>query len=144
MSVLPDITLPVSIVPTRPLPIRWTEDIEHLDGAARGELRIPRCNTCGREFWPAGPVCPRDFSDDVEWVTDPGDGIVNSWVRVHRPYFVGDEVPYIVVQVELDTGPRLTTTWTGSEDPVMGEAVTVSFRPAGEDAWLTEFGPRRA
>ncbi len=144
MAVMPDITLPVSIVPTRPLPIRWTEDIEHLDGAARGELRIPQCTACGREFWPAGPVCPHDFSDDIEWVTDPGDGIVNSWVRVHRPYFVGDVVPYIVVQVELGTGPRLTTSWTGAEDPVIGEPVTVSFRQVGDDAWLTEFGPRRS
>ncbi len=71
MPVTPAIALPVSMERTRPLPIRWTEDIEHLDGATRGELRIPRCTSCGREFWPAGPVCPFDFSADVDWVTDP-------------------------------------------------------------------------
>ena len=141
MSVMPDITLPVTINPTRPHPIRWTEDIEHLDGAARSELRIPRCNACGREFWPAGPACPHDFSADVEWVTDPGDGVVNSWVRCHKAYFLGDEVPYIVVQVELDTGPRLTTSWAGSEDPLIGEPVAVSFRELADGVWLPEFGP---
>ena len=115
--------------------------MEHLDGAARQELRLPRCRTCGHEFWPAGPVCPFDFARDVEWVTDSGDGAVNSWVRVHRPYFDGDDVPYIVVQVELTTGPRLTTSWTGASEPVIGERVAVSFRNLRDSVWLPEFGP---
>ena len=144
MPVTPAIKLPISMERTRPLPIRWTEDVEHLDGAARGEQRIPHCSACGHQFWPAGPVCPADFSADISWVTDPGDGVVNSWVRVWRPYFEGDEVPYVVVQVELDTGPRLTTSWTGTADPVIGGAVSVSFRQVGPDAWLPEFGPRPA
>ena len=143
MNAEPDIKLPVSIEPTRPVPIRWTDDIEHLDGAARGELRVPHCRRCGHSFFPPGPVCPRDFSDDIVWVTDTGDGVVNSWVRVHRPYFVGDEVPYIVVQVQLASGPRLTTSWTGEHDPVIGAPVGVSFREAGPGSWLPEFGPRQ-
>jgi len=140
MPVTPAIALPVSMERTRPLPIRWTEDIEHLDGATRGELRIPRCTSCGREFWPAGPVCPFDFSADVDWVTDPGDGVVNSWVRVHRPYFEGDDVPYVVVQIQLASGPRLTTSWTGTDTPIIGEPVSASFREVGPGVWLPEFG----
>ncbi|MBO0851364.1 MAG: hypothetical protein J2P20_18025, partial [Pseudonocardia sp.] len=77
----------------RPLPPRYLEDIEHLDGAVRGELRIPRCRRCGRTFWPAGPVCPRDGFSDVEWVTDPGTGAVCSWVRFHKRYYADDPVP---------------------------------------------------
>ncbi len=143
MDVQPAINLPVRMERTRPLPVRWTDDIEHLDGAAHGELRLPHCRTCGRSFFPPGPVCPADFSDDIKWFTDPGHGVVNSWVRVHRPYFEGDEVPYVVVQVELDSGPRLTTSWTGTNSPVIGEAVEVSFRQVGPESWLPEFGPPR-
>lgn len=125
----------------RPLPTRYPEDVEHLDGAARGELRIPICHTCGHEFWPPGPACPRDFGTDLGWVTDPGTGTVNSWVRFHKRYFAGDDVPYVVVQVRLDTGPRLTTTWTGPGDPEIGGAVAVSFRALDDGSTLPEFGP---
>jgi uncharacterized OB-fold protein len=125
----------------RPLPLRYPEDVEHLDGAARGELRIPLCHSCGQAFWPPGPVCPKDFSPDVGWVTDPGSGVVTSWVRFHKRYFAGDDVPYTVVQVRLDSGPRLTTTWTGSSAPVIDERVAVSFRQVGESEFLPEFGP---
>lgn len=131
---------------SRPLPPRHLEDVEHLDGAARGELRVPRCRRCGRTFWPPGPVCPRDFAPDPEWVTDPGTGTVWSWVRFHKRYFTGDDVPYVVVQVRLDSGPAITTTWTGAADPVVGEPVAVTFREVGrretgEPVVLPEFGP---
>jgi uncharacterized OB-fold protein len=129
---------------TRPLPPRYPEDVEHLDGAARGELRIPVCRACGHQFWPPGPVCPRDFSSAIAWTTDPGTGTVTSWVRFHKRYFADDDVPYIVVQVKLDSGPRLTTTWASDADPVIGEPVAVSYREAGESAWLPEFGPSSA
>ena len=129
---------------TRPLPVRHREDVEHLDGASRGELRLPRCRCCGAAFWPAGPVCPRDFSPDVEWVTDPGTGTITSWVRFHRAYFAGDAVPYDVVQVTLDSGPRLTTSWAGTGSPACGQRVTASFRPLPEGAALVEFGPAAA
>lgn len=125
----------------RPLPIPYLDDIPHLDGAVRGELRLPRCRTCGRQFWPAGPVCPFEFSRDLEWVTDPGTGTVTSWVKFHKQYYAGDVVPYVVIQVELDTGPRLTTSWTGGADPVVGQRATVSFRPLAEGMALPEFGP---
>jgi len=125
----------------RPLPGRYPEDVEHLDGAARGELRIPRCLECGKEFWPPGPVCPRDFSDRLEWVTDPGTGTVNTWVACHRQYFPEDQVPYFVVQVTLDSGPNLTTSWTGAEAPVIGSPATVSYKKLADEVTVPEFGP---
>ena len=126
---------------TRPLPVRYPEDVEHLDGALRGELRLPRCRRCGQAFWPAGPVCPRDLSRDVAWYTDAGTGVVTSWVRFHRRYFAGDPVPYVVVQVKLDSGPRLTTSWAGDADPACGQRVAARFRRVTEDAALVEYGP---
>lgn len=125
----------------RPMPPRYLEDIEHLDGAARGELRIPRCRACGHCFWPAATVCPRDMSDDIEWVTDSGSGTVSSWVRFHKQYYSDDPVPYVVVQVELASGPRLTTSWTGQRAPAVGEPVSVSFRETQPGVYLPEFGP---
>ncbi len=136
--------LPITIAPSRPLPGRHEEDLEHLAGAARGELRIPRCLDCDRQFWPSGPVCRFCFGRHLDWVSDPGTGVVNSWVKAHKQYFEGDVVPYVVVQVTLDSGPRLTTSWTGDRDPVVGEPVAVAFFSVtkGDDQrWLPQFGP---
>lgn len=136
--------LPIIIDPHRPLPANHEEDAEHLAGAARGELRLPRCADCGREFWPSGPVCRFCMGRNLSWVTDPGTGAVNAWVKSHKAYFEGDPVPYVVVQVTLDSGPRLTTSWTGHGDPVIGEPVTVSFfavRRGETERWLPQFGP---
>ena len=138
--------LPITIDPARPLPSRHEEEIEHLDGAARGELRIPRCLDCEREFWPSGPVCRFCFGRHLDWVTDSGAGVVNSWVKAHKEYFAGDVVPYVVVQVTLDSGPRLTTSWTANRDPVIGEPVSVSFfsmTKGDVERWLPAFGPRQ-
>ncbi|MDQ2849251.1 MAG: OB-fold domain-containing protein [Actinomycetota bacterium] len=137
--------LPITIDPTRPLPGRHEEDIEYLNGAARGELRMPWCNNCQTQFWPSGPVCRFCFGRDIEWVTDPGAGTVNAWIRGHKAYFEGDQVPYVVVQVTLDSGPRLTTSWTGQDDPVTGEPVAVSFlalHKGEQERWVPQFGPR--
>lgn len=127
---------------TRPLPVRYRDELEHWDGAARGELRVPRCTACKRCFWPPGPVCPRCMSWDVDWVTASGRGRIVTWVRFHKRYFEGDEVPYEVVQVELEEGPRLTTTFAG-EDPEIGMPVQAVFRTV-DDATLPEFAPRDA
>lgn len=127
----------------RPLPIRFPEDIEHLDGAARGELRVPACQSCGQQFWPPGPVCPRDFSADITWVTSPGTGNVHSWVQFHKRYFDGDEVPYVIAQVRLTEGPQLTTSWTGESPPRIGDPAIVSFREIKPGVVLPEFGPRQ-
>jgi hypothetical protein len=62
-------------------------------------------------------------------------------VRFHKRYYEGDVVPYVVVQVKLDSGPRLTTSWTGTNDPIPGAPVTVSFRHVGGGVHLPEFGP---
>jgi uncharacterized OB-fold protein len=85
-------------------------------------------------------VCPRCFGSEVEWATASGRGRITTWVRFHRAYFEGDEVPYDVVQVELDEGPRLTTTFAGT-DPASGLRVRAVFREAGDGVVLPEFAP---
>lgn len=128
---------------TRPLPVRYRDDAEHWDGAARGELRIPYCAECRRCFWPPGPVCPRCLSWNVAWTTASGRGRILTWVRFHKRYFEDDEVPYEVVQVELEEGPRLTTTWAGRE-PQVGMPVRVVFRRVADGTVLPEFAPRES
>lgn len=94
----------------KPLP-RITPDNEPFYQALR-ERRfvLPRCVDCGKAHLPPGPVCPFCFSERVEWTPASGRGRISTWTVVHKawfPAFAGD-IPYNVVQVELEEGPRLT------------------------------------
>ena len=59
------------------------------------------------------------------------------------PAFAGD-VPYNVVQVELEEGPRLTSNLVGvaNEDVAVGLEVEVVFDDVDEETTLPRFRPR--
>lgn len=115
----------------KPLP-RITPDNEPFYNALReGRFVLPYCMDCGRPHLPPGPVCPFCFSDSVEWRSASGRGRISTFTVVHKawfPAFVGD-IPYNVVQVELDEGPRLTANVVGSpnESLEIGLAVEIVF-----------------
>ncbi|HUT50613.1 MAG TPA: Zn-ribbon domain-containing OB-fold protein [Alphaproteobacteria bacterium] len=94
----------------KPLPRITPDNAPFYEGLKGGELRLPRCADCRRYHFPPGPVCPYCFSEVVDWTATPGRGTVSSWVVVHKAWFPAfeAEIPYNVVQVELEEGPRLT------------------------------------
>ena len=49
-------------------------------------------------------------------------------------------MPYVVVQVRLDSGPRLTSSWSGPDAPVCGQRAGVRFRDVGDGVRVAEFG----
>jgi uncharacterized OB-fold protein len=77
------------------------------DGYKDGEIRLPWCLDCGHTHLPPAPVCPHCLSESLEWRRASGKGKVSTWVVMQRKYFVDFDPPYLVIQVELDEGPRL-------------------------------------
>lgn len=78
---------------------------------ARGELRLRRCKACHEWCHVPRVTCPNCASTDWSWEPVKGTGRVFTWTVVHRamhPAFV-DDVPYAVVVVELDEGPRIVS-----------------------------------
>lgn len=80
-------------------------------GLAGGRLVLPRCESCGRVWFPPSPRCPRCASAERGEVEVPGTGRVYSWVVVRHPFdeaFAAD-VPYTVAVTTLDDadGARL-------------------------------------
>lgn len=78
---------------------------------ARGELRLRRCNACHAWCHVPRVICPVCAARDWSWQPVRGTGRVYTWTIVHRamhPAFVGD-VPYAVVVVALDEGPRIVS-----------------------------------
>lgn len=84
----------------------------HLAG---GELHLQRCDACGRWRHPPRILCGACGSASWQWQPVSGHGTVYSWTITHQalvPPFAGD-LPYAVVVVELDEGPRLVTAVRG-------------------------------
>ena len=128
-----------------PLPT-LTEDNRRFWEAARGHrLALPHCPDCQACYWPAAPVCPYCLAGPPRWAGVSGKGTVSTWVRVHQPWFpsFASELPYNVAQVELDEGPRLTTSLVGlgEADPVVGMRVEVVFDDVTDTLTLPRFKP---
>jgi len=78
---------------------------------ARGELRLRRCNACKEWCHVPRVICPACAARDWSWEPVRGTGRVFTWTVVHRamhPAFM-DDVPYAVVVVALDEGPRIVS-----------------------------------
>ncbi len=103
-------------MPKRPIPEPTPETEEFWAGTRRGQLRIQRCNACGKAYFFPRPFCPFCSSKDVAWFTASGRGKLYSYVINHRPaYGFRDDAPYVIAVVELDEGPRMMTNIIGVE-----------------------------
>jgi uncharacterized OB-fold protein len=88
----------------RPKP---TPETRHFwDGTREGELRLQRCDACGKVYFPPRPFCPACASRQVSVFAASGRGVLWSYVIHHRPV-PGFTPPYAIAVVQLDEGPRL-------------------------------------
>lgn len=125
---------------------RITPDSEPFWHALRERsLVLPYCRDCGVPHLPPGPVCPACFSDRIEWRAASGRGRISTWTVVHKAWFpaFAADVPYNVVQVELDEGPRLTASMVGlaNEQLAVGLAVVIDFDEVRAGVTLPRFRP---
>ena len=100
------------------------------DGVTACELRVQSCGACGIPRHYPRLLCDQCYSDEVKWVTLSGKGKIHSWTVAHHPYhpaFV-TEVPYTLVLVDLDEGPRAMGRFDG-ENLKIGDDVQGKFVP---------------
>lgn len=127
----------------KPLP-RITPDSQPFwDGCKAHRLMLPFCRDCAKPHLPAGPVCPFCFSDRLAWREASGRGTISTWTVVHQPWFAAfrGDIPYNVVQIELEEGPRLTTSIVGAANSALrvGLAVRVTFDDISDSITLPRF-----
>ena len=97
---------------------------------AAGELRLQRCDGCGAWRHPPRVMCGRCGSESWGWTPTSGRGVVYTWTVTHQalvPPFA-DDVPYAVVVVELDEGPRLVTAVRGIANDALRLGLPVEVR----------------
>lgn len=122
----------------KPVPVPDAFSADYWEAANRGVLALPRCSVCSQFTLPASALCPRCGSTDPAWTTEPvsGDGKVRSWTVVRDSFLPGfaDDVPYVIVDVELEQQAdlRLLGRLTDGVDAAdarlhVGDRVTVAF-----------------
>jgi uncharacterized OB-fold protein len=103
--------------------------------AAVRRLDMPFCGPCGHVLELEQQICDACGSPDVTWRPVEPVGTVHSITRVHRlePGLIRAESPYLVLDLELDSGHRIVLTTTGPAeiDPAIGERLNVTFRAVG-------------
>lgn len=129
----------------KPLPRLDDHNRPFWDAAKRGELHLQVCLDCATPRFPATRYCAACHGERSEWRKASGKGTVQSFCIFHQVYFEGfrDEVPYNVVVVTLDEGPRLFSNLVGiaNEDISSGMPVAVHFDPVTPDVTLVKFKP---
>ena len=134
----------MSVTPyPKPRPTIGPDNAPFWQGCRAHCLLLPFCRACGKPHLPPGPVCPFCFGDDIEWRPASGRGRISTFTRVHKAWFpaFADEVPYNVVQVELDEGPRLTSRLVDTRERpiVIGQRVEAVFTDIDDDLTLHGF-----
>jgi len=129
----------------KPLPEEDKWSGPFYEAARDGKLVAQRCAATGKFFFPPSPVSP--FTRDKEWSWEPlaGTGKIASYVVMHQKYFPGfaDEVPYPVIEVELDEGVRLISNIVelGDRELAVGLPVEVVFSKVSDEFTLPLFKP---
>lgn len=119
-----------------PLPdTSWEPTAEFWAGAAREELRVPRCGACARLCWYPRVTCRYCAGEVFAWETMSGGARLFSWAVVAHPFLpqFADLVPFVPALVALDEDPsiRIPTRMVDCEagDLSFEMPVRVVFRP---------------
>lgn len=112
---------------TRPLPTITAVNKPFWDAAREHRLLLPCCHACGAVWLPPAPFCPRCASENIGWRQASGRGKVTAWVIYHKVYFAGyaNAIPYHVVQVDLEEGPRMVTNVVNAQNEQLHDGMPV-------------------
>ena len=127
----------------KPLPVPDADTAAFWRGLRGGKLLLQHCVDCGHVQYYQQATCRACGHENLVYRPASGRGKVYSFSVVHRapgPAFKAD-VPYAVLLVELEEGPRMISTYTGgSPDEVSFDMnVVLTFEKVNEDITLPRF-----
>lgn len=129
----------------KPVPMPDADSAAYWAGLKEGRLLLQHCLACGHVQAYQQALCRQCGSERLEHRAASGRGTVYSFSVVHRapgPAFKAD-VPYAVLLVQLDEGPRMISSLVGG-DPMavtFDMAVELVCEPLDEQTTLPRFRP---
>ena len=127
----------------KPLPQISAEMAPFFEAARRQQLVVQRCRGCGTLRFPARDRCSGCLAREAEWVPVSGKGTVFSFAVMHQVYHPGfaAEIPYAVVLVALDEGPRMISNVVGvpPSEIRVGMPLEVTFEAVSPEVTLPKF-----
>ena len=128
----------------RPLPELTPENTAFWTGGAQGELIIAFCGDCDHAIHPPQLVCPKCWSEAVEFKTVPGTGTVYTYTVNYQQWMPDMPVPFALAVVDLDGAPGVRVTAevvnTDPETVRIGQPVRVTFANV-DDVWFPQWEP---
>lgn len=95
---------------------------------SRRELRYGRCAACNKPLSYTQRLCPLHPENEVEWIEASGRAILHTYGEYYTIYNNNMPVPYLVVVVELEEGPRLVATLDTTAGPQMQIGVPLNAK----------------
>lgn len=95
----------------RPTPVPDASSEPYWSAASEGHLVLPRCSQCQTSVFPPAPVCPHCGTTEprYSYARVSGTGKIRSWTVVRDSFLpgFGTEIPYVLVDVQLDSEPHI-------------------------------------
>lgn len=114
--------------------------------AREGRLVVQRCGGCGTLRFPPRELCSTCLAREATWEHVSGRGEVFSYNVMHQVYHPGfvSEVPYAVVIVRLEEGPKITSNLVDCPvgEITIGMPVEVVFERVSPEVTLPKFRRR--
>lgn len=97
----------------------------------RHELVVQHCTACDAFVFYPRSTCPSCGSGELTWRPVSGRGALHTFTVARRATHpkLADRVPYVIAIVELDEGPRLTSTVVDVDPDTLriGQRLVVGF-----------------
>lgn len=127
----------------KPLPTITDANRPYWEGLKQRKVLFQACRACGEKRVYAFRFCPHCASEETEWVELSGKGEIWALGAFHQVYFEGfrEEIPYSVVAVQLDGGPKVYSNIVGTprEKIAIGSRVEPVFEDVTPDVTLLKF-----
>ena len=123
-----------------------THDSEpYWSGLKRHVFQLQRCADCDKLRFPPLPSCPHCGTLGGEWTEAAPGGTLCTWSEIFHPLDprLKDEVPFVLVLVDLDQGPRVSGRLVNADASQLkvGMPVKVRFDDLDESLTLLNFEP---
>lgn len=130
---------------TRPLPVPDEVSAPYWAACARHVLTLPRCSRCAEFTLPPDSTCPHCHSLDPEFTFAPvtGNGKVRTWTIIRQSFLGGFDVPFLLVDVQLDDQPHVRMIGRLLDGPEtvlrIGDPVRIAFEDVAPGVAIPAF-----